>query len=133
MYGGVGKINKRIPIALYEKIFTEYWDIYFKEIYFTNTRLYFLYSGTLEKVLYRPRIIKTHNVKKRLNPTIGFFWSERLTKLFTHTINLKKLTGTRNRLPKLDLMYKKIFDINLIANFEDVKTNAENNQTYFRP
>jgi hypothetical protein len=110
---------KRISISLYKQIFMEYLDIYFKEIYFLEGPSYFLYTGLLTKVKYQPRVIINRGIKKLVPASIGFMWYQRPSELFFICCKLKKLTGSSNKLPKIEKIYKNNFDVNLIVNFED--------------
>jgi hypothetical protein len=114
-----GTRPKKISLSLYKKIFMEYLDIYFKEIYFLNGSSYFLYTGALTKVKYSPRIITIKGIKKLVPASIGFMWYQRPCELFFLCCQLKKLTGLTNKLPKIEKIYKNNFDVNLIVNFED--------------
>jgi len=126
-----GSVPKKISISLYEKILKEYLDIYFKEIYFFNGPSYFLYTGFLTKVKYRPRVIINRGIKKVIGSTIGFMWYQRPSELFFLCCKLKKLTGSSNRLPKIEKIYKNNFDINLIVNFEDAIEEQRINNNNF--
>lgn len=116
---------KKITISLYEKILMEYLDIYFKEIYFINGPSYFLYTGMLQKVKYRPRVIINRNIKKIISSSIGFMWYQRPSELFFLCCKLVKLTGKTNKIPKIENLYKNNFDMNLIVNFEDAIQNEK--------
>jgi len=122
---------KKINRSLYKKILMEYLDIYFKEIYFINGPSYFLYTGMLEKVKYRPRIIVNKGVKKIINPSIGFMWYQRPSELFFICCKLVKLTGKTNKLPEIEILYKNNFDMNLIVNFEDAIEEQKNNNNNY--
>jgi len=63
---------KKVDKSLYQKILVEYFDIYFKEIYFLEGPSYFLYTGVFTKVKYRPRIIINKGIKKLISSSIGF-------------------------------------------------------------
>lgn len=120
----------KIDKSLYKLILMEYLDVYFKEIYFLSGKSYFLWTGTLQKVLYRPRTIK--NIKKKIiGSTIGFLWENRPSNLFGIFVRFIKLTGSSNRLPKIEIIYKNNHDINLIANFEDVINKSRINKTLY--
>lgn len=118
LLGLKGKRHKKITFEQYKQIIAEYWDIRFKEIYFMPGSSYFLFTGLIQKVLYGSRIIKTHNKIKPLSPTIGFMWYMRPSGLFHTFCALNKLTGKTNRIPKIELLFKKNNDINLIPNFD---------------
>jgi hypothetical protein len=122
---------KKISKSLYQKILMEYLDIYFKEIYFIDGPSYFLYTGLLQKVKYRPRIIVNKGVKKIINSSIGFMWFQRPSELFFICCKLVKLTGKTNKLPLIEKIYKNSFDMNLIVNFEDaIEQEKVNNNNY---
>lgn len=133
MLGGKGLAEKQVSEELYRKIIMEYFDIYFKEVYFLNKPSYFLYTGILDKVLYRPRIIKKNQKNIIAKTTIGFMWSMRPSNLFFYCVRFIKLTGSSNRIPKIENVYKNNFDIHLIPNFEDaIKYCNENNLNYIK-
>lgn len=126
---GVRPVN--VSISLYKKILMEYLDIYFKEIYFLNGPSYFLYTGILEKVKYRPRVIINRGIKKIILSSIGFMWYHRPSELFFICCKLKKLTGSTNKLPEIEKIYKNNFDVNLIVNFEEaIEEQRINNNNY---
>lgn len=122
---------KRIDESLYKKILMEYLDIYFKEIYFLDGPSYFLYTGFLTKVKYRPRVIINKGIKKIVNASIGFMWYQRPSELFFLCCKLEKLTGSTNKLPQIEKLYKNNFDINLIVNFEDAIEQQRLNNNNF--
>jgi hypothetical protein len=131
MFGQKGTRPKKIDKSLYKKILMEYLDIYFKEIYFLDPTSYFLYTGSFRKVLYANRVLK--NMKKIANASIGFFWFQRPSYIFHSTVQFIRLTGSTNRLPEIEKIYKKNFDINLIANFEEVIIAEKiNNNLYIK-
>jgi len=122
---------KNISISLYQKILMEYLDIYFKEIYFLEGPSYFLYTGFLTKVKYRPRVIINKGIKKIIPASIGFMWYQRPAELFFLCCKFEKLTGSSNRLPQIEKIYKNNFDVNLIVNFEDaIEEQRANNNNY---
>jgi hypothetical protein len=122
---------KRIDKSLYKKILMEYLDIYFKEIYFLEGASYFLYTGLLTKVKYRPRVIINKGIKKIINASIGFMWYHRPSELFFLCAKFEKLTGSTNKLPQIEKIYKNNFDVNLIVNFEDaIEEQRANNNNY---
>ena len=104
-----GIMPKKITFELYKKIFFEYQDIYFKELYFKQNSSYFLYTGSLELVSYSPRVIKA-GVTKILGCTIGFFWGIRPSVLFYDFVRIIRLTGSSNHIPKIELLYKNNLD-----------------------
>lgn len=126
-----GKRPINVSESLYKKILLEYFDIYFKEIYFIDGPSYFLYTGALEKVKYRPRFIMNRGVKKKIDASIGFMWFQRPSELFFVSCRIKKLTGSSNRLPAIEKIYKNNFDINLIVNFEEAIEIQKNNNNNF--
>jgi hypothetical protein len=133
MLGEKGSKEKKVSESLYKQILVEYFDIYFKEIYFINRPSYFLYTGIMDKVLYRPRIIKKNQVNIIAQATIGFMWSMRPSNLFFYCVRFIKLTGKLNKIPKIEKLYKNNFDIHLIPNFEDaIKHCNENNLNYLK-
>ena len=122
---------KNVPISLYQKILTEYLDIYFKEIYFLDGPSYFLYTGYFTKVKYSPRTIMNKGIKKLIPASIGFMWYQRPAELFFLCCKFEKLTGKNNRLPQIEKIFKNNFDINLIVNFEDaIEEQRANNNNY---
>lgn len=122
---------KSISISLYKQILMEYLDIYFKEIYFLEGPSYFLYTGALQKVKYRPRIIINKGIKKLISSSIGFMWYQRPSELFFLCCKLEKLTGSTNKLPKIEKVFKNNFDVNLIVNFEEaIEEQRLNNNNY---
>jgi hypothetical protein len=46
-------------------------------------------------------------------------WYQRPSELFFLCCDFKKLTGSTNKLPKIEKIYKNNFDVNLIVNFEE--------------
>lgn len=126
---GIRPVN--VSVSLYKQILMEYLDIYFKEIYFLNGPSYFLYTGILEKVKYRPRVIINRGIKKIISSSIGFMWYHRPSELFFICCKLKKLTGSTNKLPEIEKIYKNNFDVNLIVNFEEaIEEQRINNNNY---
>lgn len=113
------KRPKKIPLSLYKKILTEYFDIYFKEIYFFNGPSYFLYTGSLEKVRYSQKVLRNYKETYIKKPSIGFMWYLRPSELFYFCCKLKKIIGSTNRIPKIEKLFKMTNDIELIVNFDD--------------
>ena len=122
---------KSVSESLYKEILMEYLDIYFKEIYFLDGPSYFLYTGQLTKVKYRPRIIVTRGIKKIIPASIGFMWYQRPSELFFVCTKLIKLSGSTNKIPQIEKIYKNNFDINLIVNFEDAIEEQKINKNNF--
>lgn len=121
----------KVSVSLYKQILMEYLDIYFKEIYFLEGPSYFLYTGILAKVKYRPRVIINKGIKKIISSSIGFMWYHRPSELFFLCCKLKKLTGSSNKLPEIEKVYKNNFDVNLIVNFEEaIEEQRINNNNY---
>lgn len=116
----------KISKQLHRKIILEYWDIYFKELYFNESKSYFLFGGTLQLILYPERMIKAPDLKFK-PASIGFFWYQRPSVLFHKFIKFIKLTGSSNRLPKIENIFKKNQDIDLIITFDKaIKSQLKN-------
>lgn len=121
----------KVSKSLYKQILMEYLDIYFKEIYFLDGPSYFLYTGFLTKVKYRPRVIINKLIKKLIPTSIGFMWYQRPSELFFLCCKFEKLTGSTNKLPQIEKLYKNNYDINLIVNFEDaIEEQRVNDNNY---
>ena len=129
-----GKIPRKVSLAVYKQIVNEYFDIYFKEIYHNNEKSYFLYTGTMEKILYSEKIMKHTNADgtptlRKAGQTVGIMWYERPSVLFHFGVKIKKISS--GRLSKIEKFFKSTTDINLIANFEKVYKQQFRNRNIF--
>lgn len=128
LIGRRGKNERKIDKDLYKRIFMEYWDVYFKEIYFKNENSYFLYTGVMEKISFAECCLKKTdtegNVWYEHRPdALGFAWYERPSLLFHWGVKILKLSGSSNRMPKIEKLFKSTTDINFIINFEKLLSN----------
>lgn len=124
---------RKIPISLYKQILIQYFDIYFKEIYFFSGPSYFLYTGSLEKVRYSQKVLRNYKGSFIKKPTIGFMWYLRPSELFYFCCKIKKMIGSTNRIPKIEKLFKNSNDIELIVNFDDaIRANNLRKNNFLR-
>lgn len=132
------KLKRKKPVdhILYRKIVLEYLKLYFFDLYSNKGGMYFPLGGFLKKVVYPKwrRFQARGNSKPKLcetNGSIGLFWYMRPSSRMYYMIKLKKLTGSSNRLPKLEDRFKNIINKDLIPIFKPEFNEKKENKTLY--
>jgi hypothetical protein len=132
------KLKRKKPIdhILYRKIILEYLKLYFFDFYLKKGALYFPLGGFLKKVLYPKwsRFQARGSSKKQISGTegsIGLFWYMRPSSRMYYMVKIKKLTGSSNRLPKLESRFKNIINKDLIPIFKPELSRKKENKTLY--
>lgn len=114
---------KSVDKKLFKKIILEYFKMYFFEVYMKQSAIYFPLGGFMKKVKYSKwnAWMPKGKAGKKLNQSdgaIGLFWYQRASKKMAYMVMLKKLTGSSNRIPKIEEIYKTNFNKDLLPIFE---------------
>lgn len=116
------KRNVEIDQKLYESILSEYFDIYFKELYFLNGPKYFFLSGFIEKGQTKKYF---HYKMDRIQETvgIGFIWYQRPALSYLTNIMMRKAMSPLHKLKKIEVLYRKHNDPNELKKTKDILEN----------
>lgn len=132
------KLKRPKPIGhvLYKTIILEYLKIYFFNLYTNKGSMYFPLGGFLKKVVYPKwsRMQSRGSSKKQLceaDKAIGLFWYLRPSVRMYYMVKIKKLTGSSNRLPKLESRFKNIINKDLIPIFKPELNKKKENKTLY--
>lgn len=122
--------NKTVmTFMLYKKIIITYFDIYFKDLYFSKLKSYFFLTGSMTILISPPAFHK--HLGKMKPESVTLYWGERPNYLFNTMVKFNKLSGSTNRFPKLDKLFFNIFDRDKIKTAKDNKRVVKNKQIYF--
>ena len=132
------KLKRKVPIdhILYKKIILEYLKQYFFDFYSTQKSIYFPLGGFMKKVVYPKwrQYMSKGKGEKRLSGSegsIGLFWYQRPSSRMFYMVQIKKLTGSSNRLPKLEGRFKNIINKDLIPIFKpEINKKKETKSLY---
>lgn len=131
------KRPQSVSFNLYKKIVLEYLKIYFFSFYMNQSASYFPLGGFLKKIIY-PKWAKVMKRgaygKKELcggNHAIGLFWYLRPSQKMFYMVKLTKLTGSSNRLPKIEAIYKQNFDKDLLPIFTEEAKRAKKHKNLY--
>jgi hypothetical protein len=127
--------EKEVPEKLFKKIILEYLKMYFFQFYNEQKSIYFPLGGFMKKVRY-PKWnawMPKGKGKKQLskNEAIGLFWYQRASKKMQYMVCLRKLTGSSNRIPKIEEFYKNNFNIDLLPIFNTEMKRQFKNKTLY--
>lgn len=132
------KLRRKQPVSfsLFKKIIKEYFKLYFFDLYTDNAVLYFPLGGFLKKVTYPTWthfMSKGKSKKQRSGGqnAIGLFWFLRPSAKMFYLVKLKKLTGSTNRLPKVEENYNRIYNKDLLPIFKSELKKGRKNKTLF--
>lgn len=131
------KRKKGVSFSLYKKIVLEYLKLYFFELYMNSNPEYFPLGGFVKKVLYSKwaRFQSRGKTKKTLTVSegaIGLFWYMRPSIKMYYMVSLKKLTGSSNRIPKIEKIFKDNFNKDLLPIFKTEIKKGSKNKTLYR-
>lgn len=130
------KRKKEVPLLLFKKIVMEYLKIYFYDFYMSVHPVYFPLGGIMKKVTYPKwvRYMAKGKSEKRItggDNSIGLFWFLRASMKMNYLVNIKKLTGTTNQLPKIEKIYTTNFNKDLLPIFSQELKKAKSNKTLY--
>ena len=121
-----------VSIILYRKIIQKYLDIYFNEFYYKDQPKYFMLSGFIIKGRSRPFTINLKNGNFKKIKGIAWIWYERPSIAYYSNIKLVKLTGSTNRVDKLDKNYKAENDFELLAGTKNLLDRIKQEYKFFK-
>ena len=153
-YGSYLTKHKRYPIGyfnlklkrkyyyvsekLFLKIIKTYFRIYFLEFYSSKYPIYFPFGGMLQKTRsnnYYARIrnpITKQKELKKISNAIRWVWYLRPSKWYFFRIEIKKLTGTTNIIPKIERVYSQENDKELLPIFTNEIHKLKEKKNLFR-
>lgn len=132
------KRKRKVTIKEYRKVIYTYLKIYFYELYLLKKPMYFFFGGFMKIVLYPTwkRLQKRgFNKKEELHESeraFGLFWYMRPTKRYHFMIKLVKLTGKTNMIPKIESVFTRAEDKDLLPIFGEEWERAKQNKTLYR-
>lgn len=132
--------HKKVKILIFKKIIKEYLKIYFNDFYYYDKSIYFPFGGFLKKVLYpkwvkkitKPNTNKSKYEYKTSNSAIGLYWYLRPSKKMEFMVEIKKLTGNTNALPKIEANFLKTKSKDLIPIFTAERVKGKKHKTLYR-
>ena len=130
------KRKRSVEYRLFKKIILEYLKVYFFDFYINKKYLYFPLGGFLKKVFY-PKWIGTFNrgttgkQKSGSEGAIGLFWYMRPSRKMYYMVTIKKLTGSSNHIPKIEAIFDKRLDKDLLPIFITEIRKAQKHKTLF--
>ena len=101
------KRKQSVSLMIFKKIIKQYLKIYFYDFYNNKLALYFPLGGWMKKVALNPFINKQQRSNKqdvlcRSDGTIAWFWFQRPSRKIFYLVDIHKLTGSTNQIPKLE-------------------------------
>lgn len=128
--------KKSVPLRLYKKIILQYLKIYFFDFYITTKYIYFPLGGFLKKVLYAKWVGTfqrgiTGETNSGSEGAIGLFWYMRASMKMAFMVKIKKLTGSSNRIPKIEAIFEQRLDKDLLPTFTTEIRKAQTNKTLY--
>ena len=125
------KRTQFVDFRLYKKIVLEYFKMYFFDFYMTQKAIYFPLGGFMKKVRFDSGVKSQRKKKAYSDGAIGFFWYQRPSKKMAYMVLIKKLTGSSNRIPKIEELYKSNFNKDLLPIFDrEIKKQYANKNMY---
>jgi len=125
--GGRQKVDKK----LYKRIVLEFFKMYFFEFFSINKSLYFPFGGYIKKVVYPTWVRFQKGRKAGGDKALGIYWYLRPSQKMYFMVELKKLTGTTNRIPVLEAHYKNSFNKDLLPIFKTELKQSKKNKTLY--
>jgi hypothetical protein len=130
------KRKEAVPLKLFKKIILEYLKLYFFDFYMSHTSSYFPLGGFLKKVTYPKwvRYMRKGTSEKQISGgdnAIGLFWYLRPSMKMYYMVQIKKLTGSSNRLPQIEKTYNNNFNKDLLPIFKPELKKAKENKTLY--
>lgn len=135
----VKKIRPRkITLKEYVLIVSTYLKIYFNELYLNRKTMYFFLGGFMKVVTsynWTKMQRRGYHKEKTLHivdkPLILFWYMRPSTKMF-YMVKLKKLTGKRNAIPKIEKVFLNNFNKDLLPIFTEEQKKGRINKTLYR-
>jgi hypothetical protein len=132
------KQKKEVSLKLYKKIIITFFQIYFNELYFKESGIYFPFGGYLKKVLYaswHDKIKKKQPANKKKvhgsDGSIGFMWYLRPSMKMQYLVSINKLTGSTNRIPQIESNYLKNNNKDLLPIFTEEFSRMRDDQILY--
>lgn len=130
--------KKKISFLDFRKIVTNYLSVYFHELYYKGGPLYFFFGGKMKLVTYKSwvkiqnRVNSNKPVLHRINKPIGLFWYLRPSMRLFFMVKIKKLTGKKNRLPKIEAIFNNNNDKDLLPIFTEEQKKGKIDKTLYK-
>lgn len=132
------KAKRRVPVGkrLFRKIVIEYLKLYFYDLYMGTKSMYFPLGGFMKKVRYKSWVnYQSRGTKPkeliRSDGAIGLFWYMRPTARLYFMVQIKKLTGSTNRIPKIEKIFLDNFNRDNLPTFIDELRKAEKSKNLY--
>lgn len=130
------KRKKGVPLLIFRKIIKQYLKIYFYDFYNSKLPMYFPLGGWIKKVLLNPFINKQkrsnqENVLCRSDGTIAWFWFQRPSQKIFYLVDIHKLTGSTNQIPKLEAQWLATNDKDILPIFTDETRKFRHKNMFF--
>jgi hypothetical protein len=127
------KADQKLSISEYKKIIKQYFNIYFYEVYFLKRPYYFFFGGKLKLGRCGNFIRKNaKNGKPIAGKSIGLLWYDRPSPRFWFSIDILKLTGSTNSLPKIEREWKEKNDVSLLPLISRLRKDLKEKKQLFR-
>jgi hypothetical protein len=132
------KRPRKVTLQEYKKIVYEYLKIYFFELYINSSKMYFPLGGLMKIVTYSSWIRKQKRGNSKIkeyckaDKAIGLFWYSRPSRKMFWLVNIKKLTGKTNMIPKIEKIFNQNQDKDLLPIFTEERKKGKLNKTLYR-
>lgn len=133
-----GRVRRSATLKEYKKIIYEYLKTYFFELYINPVRTYFFLGGVMRIVTISSWINKQkrgYSNKKeycKADKAFGLFWTFRPSPKMYFMVKIKKLTGSTNIIPKIESVFNRNQDKDLLPIFTDEQKKGKLNKTLYR-
>lgn len=133
-----GRVRRLPTLIEYKKIIYEYLKTYFFELYINRIKTYFFLGGVMKIVTISSWVNKQKrgysNEKKycKVNKAFGLFWTLRPSPKMYFMVKIKKLTGSTNIIPKIERLFNRNQDKDLLPIFTDEQKKGKRNKTLYR-
>ena len=131
-------IKHQISFVDYKKVIYNYLKIYFFELYFSKTPLYFFLGGLMKITTYPSwSRVQKHGGSKKITlqeseKALGLFWHMIPSRKMYYMVKIEKLTGTTNMIPKIEYAYKQNNDKDLLTIFTEEKRRGKQDKTLYQ-
>lgn len=127
------KKDQKLTEKQHKSIIKKFLTIYFYEVYFFKRPVYFLFGGRIMKTRCGNWIRKVKSSEKLTitNHSVGLFWFFRPCARFWFSMNIKKVSGSTNAIPKIEKEWKNENDITSLPLSSMTKKEFTHNQKLF--
>ena len=122
----------------FKTVIYEYLKIYFFELFMNKVPMYFFLTGFMRTVTYAPwtRKQSRSNLKEKTlcysSGAIGLFWYYRPTMKSYYFVKIKKMSGSTNMITKIEQIFKKNNNKDLLPIFTEERKKGKINKTLYR-